>query len=104
SLLCYARRATPSFPTRRSSDLQGSIVKATNKIFYPADTILTEEENQAYSTLKQWRYDKATELGLPAFMICSNAELRTIVKVQPQDRKSTRLNSSHVKISYAVFC
>src|SRR5690606_40404884 len=22
----------------------------------------------------------------------------------PQDRKSTRLNSSHVKISYAVFC
>src|SRR5690606_38196062 len=24
--------------------------------------------------------------------------------VQPLDRKSTRLNSSHVKISYAVFC
>src|SRR5690606_40398649 len=23
---------------------------------------------------------------------------------QPPDRKSTRLNSSHVKISYAVFC
>src|SRR5690349_22741817 len=23
---------------------------------------------------------------------------------QPQDRKSTRLNSSHVEISYAVFC
>src|SRR5690606_18735197 len=25
-------------------------------------------------------------------------------RVGPQDRKSTRLNSSHVKISYAVFC
>src|SRR5690606_40708361 len=25
-------------------------------------------------------------------------------QVQRQDRKSTRLNSSHVKISYAVFC
>src|SRR5690606_40529825 len=24
--------------------------------------------------------------------------------LQPRDRKSTRLNSSHVKISYAVFC
>src|SRR5256885_3265445 len=24
--------------------------------------------------------------------------------VQPQDRKSTRLNSSHLVISYAVFC
>src|SRR5690606_40619001 len=23
---------------------------------------------------------------------------------EPEDRKSTRLNSSHVKISYAVFC
>src|SRR5436309_11876456 len=26
------------------------------------------------------------------------------VGVEAQDRKSTRLNSSHVKISYAVFC
>src|SRR5690606_40857610 len=26
------------------------------------------------------------------------------VGVEPEDRKSTRLNSSHVKISYAVFC
>src|SRR5436305_5882673 len=24
--------------------------------------------------------------------------------VEPRDRKSTRLNSSHVRISYAVFC
>src|SRR5215475_10438140 len=29
---------------------------------------------------------------------------RTIPIVFAQDRKSTRLNSSHVKISYAVFC
>src|SRR5207253_11366690 len=27
-----------------------------------------------------------------------------ISEQQPQDRKSTRLNSSHVAISYAVFC
>src|SRR5207302_10284406 len=26
------------------------------------------------------------------------------VRTRPRDRKSTRLNSSHVKISYAVFC
>src|SRR3712207_7205093 len=26
------------------------------------------------------------------------------VRVEPQDRKSTRLNSSHANISYAVFC
>src|SRR5690554_7251508 len=28
----------------------------------------------------------------------------TIVCFIPKDRKSTRLNSSHVRISYAVFC
>src|SRR5690554_8198174 len=27
-----------------------------------------------------------------------------ISAIDPQDRKSTRLNSSHVRISYAVFC
>src|SRR3989442_8081944 len=28
----------------------------------------------------------------------------TEVKIDVEDRKSTRLNSSHVRISYAVFC
>src|SRR3989442_11717830 len=30
--------------------------------------------------------------------------LRLYVLVEDRDRKSTRLNSSHVRISYAVFC
>src|SRR5690606_39696810 len=29
---------------------------------------------------------------------------RYYMMISPRDRKSTRLNSSHVKISYAVFC
>src|SRR5699024_12201721 len=29
---------------------------------------------------------------------------QTLVQVTNEDRKSTRLNSSHVSISYAVFC
>src|SRR5690606_41659861 len=32
------------------------------------------------------------------------AHARARNQVRNQDRKSTRLNSSHVKISYAVFC
>src|SRR5690606_42030029 len=32
------------------------------------------------------------------------AQRRWVVGVAHEDRKSTRLNSSHVKISYAVFC
>src|SRR2546430_10053437 len=34
--------------------------------------------------------------------MCSRRASR--VKTQPGDRKSTRLNSSHSQISYAVFC
>src|SRR5690606_40279734 len=32
------------------------------------------------------------------------ADGRRAAGATPEDRKSTRLNSSHVKISYAVFC
>src|SRR6266511_4578561 len=31
-------------------------------------------------------------------------DISDYLTVDPRDRKSTRLNSSHVKISYAVFC
>src|SRR3989442_4722272 len=31
-------------------------------------------------------------------------QLRLTARRKPTDRKSTRLNSSHVRISYAVFC
>src|SRR6266511_4377916 len=41
----------------------------------------------------------------PLRMADRHSYLARIVRVlQSQDRKSTRLNSSHVKISYAVFC
>src|SRR3712207_8478332 len=38
----------------------------------------------------------ARELGVPATIFVPSAA--------PKDRKSTRLNSSHANISYAVFC
>src|SRR5690554_7152256 len=40
---------------------------------------------------------KAKELGIGMIAVNSNEAYR-------EDRKSTRLNSSHVRISYAVFC
>src|SRR2546429_7249536 len=36
--------------------------------------------------------------------MCRMAKLTGLWKGSPQDRKSTRLNSSHGYISYAVFC
>src|SRR5436309_11146787 len=53
-----------------------------------------------------WVSDFADPRGPHLFAIFHGERLHKLV-VQPivrQDRKSTRLNSSHVKISYAVFC
>ena len=47
---------------------------------------------------------------IPNDLIMENAELDNLdfskisIDVSSRDRKSTRLNSSHVSISYAVFC
>src|SRR5690606_42016735 len=49
--------------------------------------------------------DPRSELGFRA-VACVGSALEALLSRRPrqQDRKSTRLNSSHVKISYAVFC
>src|SRR5690242_21339294 len=44
------------------------------------------------SIAKQGKYDEALKL------------VDRLVKAEKEDRKSTRLNSSHMSISYAVFC
>src|SRR5690349_23713792 len=59
-----------------------------------------------YTTL----FRSVLELRLPAIAGRIFRDVRTvIVGIDPrplvgEDRKSTRLNSSHVEISYAVFC
>src|SRR5437868_13142761 len=56
-----------------------------------------------YTTLFRSREVEAAALKVvaeAAYHICGDAELRRPII----DRKSTRLNSSHVSISYAVFC
>src|SRR5436305_14179732 len=48
-----------------------------------------------------------TKRGTPTMgglMILSGVTVAPVLWANPTDRKSTRLNSSHVRISYAVFC
>src|SRR5437870_12322291 len=75
------RRVIRSFPTRRSSDL-GQY--GTN----PWRAILSWKNTPARCCLPGWDPTGKQHLAGVFF----------------QDRKSTRLNSSHVAISYAVFC
>jgi superfamily II DNA helicase RecQ len=55
------------------------------KVSFPADTVLSEEEKKIYVALKQWRFDKSNESRLPTYLICSNGALIAIAKVKPQN-------------------
>jgi superfamily II DNA helicase RecQ len=59
-------------------------VKTSDKISLTDESELTDEEKIIFSTLKQWRNDKGTQLNIPNFMVCHNTELMTIAKVKPQ--------------------
>src|SRR5207249_10549756 len=86
-------RDLPSFPTRRSSDLDFPAIRAAH------------ERIRAYihrtPVLTSSRLDAAS--GASLFFKCENFQKDGAFKARG-DRKSTRLNSSHVSISYAVFC
>src|SRR5438874_3918813 len=70
-------RGLLSFPTRRSSDLDGLMTRTARDVAVNPST----------------RLPGTTEI---------EREIRR--RMENGDRKSTRLNSSHVEISYAVFC
>src|SRR5690554_7433769 len=90
------RRVLHSFPTRRSSDLGVLGVK------------LRFERDPLESTMKAVssgttliNHTIKNEIGKIAI---STENLKRANPDMDKDRKSTRLNSSHVRISYAVFC
>src|SRR5690349_23696418 len=83
-------RDLPSFPTRRSSDLREPRWSVTRIGWRPAD-------------LPQERGDERARKALPPPRLDEAAQEQEIAP-RELDRKSTRLNSSHVEISYAVFC
>src|SRR5690625_5692240 len=60
------------------------------------------EFKKYYPTLQPLFYDP--EKPLDAKTIFTGADLVIVHEWNSPDRKSTRLNSSHVAISYAVFC
>src|SRR5690606_40014361 len=89
--------ALHSFPTRRSSDLFGALFRC-----WPCDTLrrLCRHPDWLVPDRFQPGRDALSPVSprrKPMPLMESNDRVR-------QDRKSTRLNSSHVKISYAVFC
>src|SRR5207248_9330804 len=77
----------PSFPTRRSSDLS----------VHRPETAERQALARADGDLRLHRLEEFQLLHLAA-------ESTRAVELRLVNRKSTRLNSSHRTISYAVFC
>src|SRR5690606_41859366 len=102
--LHYVSTELHTFPTRRSSDLycqhldnQYTLGDEVN-MFYGQVAL---EESLA-PLAQQVLVCDTTILTVKVW--CDHLFDHTPKKVLEEDRKSTRLNSSHVKISYAVFC
>src|SRR5690606_40616143 len=96
------RRDLPSFPTRRSSDL-GSRALAQGQ-----SAPVHRSASAARPVLLPARLPGFEPAGacLEANTRGSRSSTRLSAseRLAAGDRKSTRLNSSHVKSSYAVFC
>src|SRR5690606_41669735 len=89
-----------SFPTRRSSDLWSEFW-----LLDPLDGTKEFLHQRSEFTINL----SLVRSSLTTFAILAVPEQQLIYFCPEQglpykDRKSTRLNSSHVKISYAVFC
>src|SRR5690606_40480315 len=90
----------PPFPTRRSSDLAHFVPEGADQARGIYRSVQCRQVALGAAALMQG----AREGDGGALAVI----LHRVVHVRPgaavEDRKSTRLNSSHVKISYAVFC
>src|SRR5699024_11482394 len=77
--------------------------KAQEKVFKELGIEDFENAKEGFQKFQEWQESQKTEAQKQA------EQLETLEKEKgtlsdEKDRKSTRLNSSHVSISYAVFC
>src|SRR5699024_12077226 len=98
SYVCSNKSDLESFPTRRSSDLEPVSMKANEQ----TPEVFKEEKDEEHvqeiflNEVKNEFNKNSTSLNVKQELVPAPISLA--------DRKSTRLNSSHVSISYAVFC
>src|SRR5690606_41677122 len=97
-------RARPSSPTRRASDLG-----AVRRYLEGEGARAPSFDLRAAVPINLRKLEKMAELGnrfglvFVPLPLAIEDPVERVAEVR-RDRKSTRLNSSHVKISYAVFC
>src|SRR5207249_11719985 len=101
--LLAALLVLPSFPTRRSSDLQlPHVIGELRRRLLRPGLFLRRERLRGNSG----RRNRKCAASHAVWNALRRPKLprRFFNGLISRDRKSTRLNSSHVSISYAVFC
>src|SRR5947208_8731000 len=96
------RITLPSFPTRRSSDLDhrdGAVLHLSGGVAFGVDIGNFLELERAFEC-----NGKVVLAAKEKEIFCLRVFERDSFDRVVLDRKSTRLNSSHQIISYAVFC
>src|SRR5690606_40134672 len=94
-------RVLPPFPTRRSSDL-GAAVRRAVRASGARPLLQRRIPGLVAAVLLHPQEGARPEMAARVQRRRGPSDLRRAAGTG--DRKSTRLNSSHVKISYAVFC
>src|SRR5206468_12702711 len=100
--ITHARHPPPlhSFPTRRSSDLHLLHAAAREAV---GPSLWERAARGGRSWPEPWL--RLLVRPAPASVVLGEQDgRRRSVPLGDEDRKSTRLNSSHDQISYAVFC
>src|SRR5690606_41931195 len=93
-----------SFPTRRSSELRFGFGITIVAFLAAVGWLLIHLIPRVVTQLTQLAAQLPAALTYAGEWFEERTDATTSPELAAQDRKSTRLNSSHVKISYAVFC
>src|SRR5690606_41200773 len=96
--------ALHSFPTRRSSDLKhtANVRDGLNEIRRIIEGLIAKRDARRDGFVEVLKKAMTTRLGDDAEEVAKRLGQEGIPRnLAKEDRKSTRLNSSHVKISYA---
>src|SRR5699024_12847889 len=91
-----------SFPTRRSSDLCYEVLNRIIQYFVTERSCLLTEAEPVIDT--EFQRENFPNIVIPERSYISPFFMENVKDYIRVDRKSTRLNSSHVSISYAVSC
>src|SRR5690606_40111108 len=89
--------------SKKVNKAKGADNVALSAVNFYGPSVTNADVEKFYKSKKSPNPEKPLSFGLNSKLVKENGQLKELV-YKSGDRKSTRLNSSHVKISYAVFC